>query len=168
MILDANGIPHYEESDPASPFSDTLNVLADATSDKVEDIEGDLSTLFANFVGTSVYPTIGANWAQTDSTGHRPRIRRIGNLVMMTGAVTRQNFSGAVNALLIVPAGFRPSVSGTMFIGTSSFSAGGGTSGVAPLSMNTGTGSVALVTGYGTGSIGATSIVPVTSMWWVD
>lgn len=170
MALDSNGIWQFEESDPASPFSDLLNLLAASTSDKVEDLSGAIAALDALWSGAEADIAVSSGWAATDSQGHRPRVRALGPLVLGQGSFTRGGATGALNLMGIIPPGFRPgpSPTGTSFIGISAFTAGGGTAGVAPLSVNITTGAIGLVAGvgYGTGAPGNTSVVPFTAMWW--
>ena len=118
---------------------------------------------------TADVATFGTGWSATDAAGHKPRVRSIGDLVLLTGAVTRTG-SGAASNLLTIPAGFVPVSTATRFVGTSAVSGGsGGTSGVAPLAMASGVLSIIAGAGYGsTVALGTSAIVPVTSMWWRD
>lgn len=72
--IDANGIWIYTEDDPAAPFSDTLNLLAESTSDEIAndrarltalEAQGDASSWTPTFANASVVNgAVNAYWAR--------------------------------------------------------------------------------------------------------
>jgi hypothetical protein len=59
--------------------------------------------------------TAGSGW-QLGSGGGKPRVRRVGTMVHLSGAAIRTG-SGSVSNILTIPAAFRPAAGQTVFIG---------------------------------------------------
>lgn len=64
--------------------------------------------------------TMSTGWAAVN--GHTPRVCKVGQLVVVTGAVLRQA-GGSYTRMAVVPTGYRPS--GTQFIGAGVTNKGG-------------------------------------------
>lgn len=109
--------------------------------------------------GTVNISTFGTGWSAT--TGHTPRIRRMGKRVDIMGAVT--NGSGAAwDHLLTIPVGYRPPA--MLFIGHF-FASGNQATGqlfVQP------TGILSSPSSYHSGSLSPGSAVPLTGSWYID
>lgn len=80
MPLDANGIWQFEETDPASPISGTLNLLAGSVSAEIATLKA-----AAGVPDTGWLPlTLDGDWVTDGSTA--PAARRIGDAVALRGA----------------------------------------------------------------------------------
>lgn len=133
MPLDSNGIWIYQESDSASPFSDTLNLLADSTSDAIEDVNDRVDTLipvtpWTNLALSTTSST--ANFKLYGAGGDGPvRYSRWGRMVQVHGVVS-PNTAAAVtavngsswsdpNRIAVLPVGARPASTMTMVMANS-------------------------------------------------
>lgn len=91
---------------------------------------------------------------------HKPRVRKIGNLVQLFGAVTSSASSTA--NILTVPAAFQPPTAGTRFIGANIASTG------TNVMLALQTGIVQVPAGYGTINVTTAQTIPVMGTWWMD
>jgi hypothetical protein len=106
--------------------------------------------------------SFGTGWAATNTTNHKPRVRRIGDQVFLYGAVTVS--AGAVGAtMLTVPAAFQPPSGTVRFIGSGTPSTGNTSS----YQINSGV--VGLAAGYGgSGGLAVGIVHPLYFSWWMD
>ena len=102
--------------------------------------------------------TFGPGFEAVTTNAHKPRVRRVGNMVHLIGAVRRT--TGDFGNLLTVPAAFRPTNAATTFVG-----AGVSSNGIA-YQLALANGVLSLPNGYATDSdTGAFTIFPVSASW---
>jgi predicted TIM-barrel enzyme len=103
--------------------------------------------------------TFSAGWeANKDNSAHKPRVRREGNRVHLSGAVTR--LTGDYTGILTVPAAYRPIDGATRFVGS------GVTSNGISYQLALTNGVLWVPPGYASKSdTGAFTAVPVTATW---
>lgn len=147
----------------------------------------DLTKGFLNDLGTELYinGTVwryipGANdvpeWVSTDSTdtavdittfgtgwsaltgGHKPRVRRIGGMVYLSGGVSMAT-GGQSSNILTIPAAYRPVSGSTIFVGS------GVNSAASPYQLALANGVLTIPDGYRESGWVAGLAVPVTSSW---
>lgn len=105
--------------------------------------------------------TLRTGWLTTAS--YAPQIRRIGNRVILKGALTRSGTTGAINSMFTVPEGFRPGAS--IFVGA--VVTNGGAVLQVTISPTTGLGFVGAT--YVAGSaIASGAVVPLNGDWLID
>ncbi|ARU50147.1 hypothetical protein CBR64_20875 [Cellulosimicrobium cellulans] len=142
-----------------------VQTVADALADLDESTMATIADLLD---GDEANLTMASGWTPTDNNGHRPRVFGFGPLVVMVGAATRLTSPvGSESAICTVPAAFLPppAPTGTIFVGSAEFTAGGGTAGSRPISLGVASGNIGLAAGYGSGTLGATSVVPLVGFW---
>lgn len=100
----------------------------------------------------------GPGWEGTLGNGHKPRVRRSGNIVHLIGGV--RCVTGAHSNILTIPAGFRPTDTRTTFVGT-----GVSSNGIAyQLALSNGV--LSIPPGYSTElDTGAFTAYPVSASW---
>lgn len=107
--------------------------------------------------GSTAITTFGTGWTPLTG-GHVPRLYRAGGNVFLVGGVT-QNTGGLVSNILTVQTAFRPSTTGTMFVGH------GVTSGGESYELVLSAGVLSIPAGYLTGNFTIGNAVPVTCSW---
>lgn len=114
MPLDSNGIWTYTETDPASLFSDTLNLLSASVSDAIEEDRDRLADLEAAPAAAALTLN-SALWKAYHADWDPPRVRRQGREVWLEGMIGPNVSSISVAAGTAypilsspLPAGYRP------------------------------------------------------------
>lgn len=162
--LNGEGIFEYDGTETGAPGASFMNLLADSITDVATDIRADITALdLLADSGWTTISTFGTGWSAT--AGHTPRVRKIGNLVKMVGAVTRSGTSGAASDILTIPTGFRLAGAYTLqFIGCVVTS--GGT--VHELFINTTAHKLQVPSGYSDASLGSGIVLPLDGEWFTD
>jgi hypothetical protein len=123
--LDVNGIWQYEETDPASTFSDLLNLGTSSTSDAVGALAARVAvTELEDPAWTAL--TLNAGWA--NGAGWQPlSYRKVRGTVELSGGFLNRVGSslavtaGSIYEIATLPAGYRPSTvvpdAGTLGVG---------------------------------------------------
>lgn len=107
--------------------------------------------------GSTAITTFGTGWTPLTSS-HAPRLYRSGGIVFLVGGVTLAT-GGQYSHLLTVPLAFRPSTTGTVFVGS------GVNSGGVSYEMVLSAGILSIPEAYKTGGILIGESVPVTCSW---
>ena len=107
--------------------------------------------------GATNIATFGASWTPLTG-GHAPRVYRSGGIVFLVGGVTIGAGADPYSNILTIPTQFRPSTTGTMFVGS------GVSSNAKHYELALANGVLSIPTGYiGGGTDGGN--FPVTSQW---
>lgn len=166
MPIDSQGIYQYDDTEMWSPQDDYQNLLAASTSATIAAVRAEIAAIDSLVDSDwTVIPSgsIGTGWVAT--TGHPPRLRKIGARVDIVGAVTLSTLSGAYSNILTVPVGFRLlGAYPDYFIGASVSSAGD----VHELFINGTTHRIEVPDGYRTSIISVGEHLPLTGCWYVD
>lgn len=153
--LNATGTPVWTKDDTGHPA--TAITFAPSSTLTATDVQAAIEQ--AAFGGAWVPLTsLGPHWSAT--TGHPPRIRRVGKRVDIAGAVTRGT-GGSTGNMLTLPVGYRPPIN--IFIGAVVSSQGR----VAEL-FTSQTGILLNPPGYTTGSGTPGEVYPLTGSWYID
>ena len=112
MPLDSNEIWQYEESDLASPFSDTLNLLAVSVSDAFEDDRARLTALEAPPASWAAVPLApgwvrGAGWQAPIYRKNDRVIQLLSGLIVRSGSPITLT-AGNLYQIGTLPEGYRP------------------------------------------------------------
>ena len=97
---------------------------------------------------------MSTGWAAVN--GHTPQVCKVGQLVVVTGAVLRQA-GGAYSSIATIPEGYRPS--GTQFIGAGVASSGGG------YELYTGTNGILTCNNYNSAGSQAGIVLPIAAIF---
>lgn len=112
--------------------------------------------------GATNIATFGTGWTPLTSS-HTPRVYRSGGIVFLVGGVVQES-TGNVSNILTIPTQFRPSTTGTMFVGSGVTNGGGATNGVSYELVLT-NGVLSIPPGYLSGDFTIGNAVPVLSSW---
>lgn len=173
------GSDTYKLTEDLGIFADSLNVdiIVDdeAERDALTVHEGmrvvrlDLNGITETYIngawsgsGATNIATFGTGWTPLTSS-HQPRLYRSGGIVFLIGGVI-QGSTGGINNILTIPAQFRPSTTGTMFIGSGVTNGGGATNGVS-YQLALANGILSIPNEYLSGDFTIGNVVPVTSQW---
>lgn len=107
--------------------------------------------------GATAIATFGTGWTPLTSS-HQPRIYRSGGIVFLVGGVTQES-TGSISNILTVPTQFRPSTTGTMFVGSGVTNAG------RSFELVLANGVLSIPSGYLAGDFTIGNAVPVLSSW---
>lgn len=162
--LNTEGIFEYDGTELGAPGASFMNLLADSVTDTVTDIRADIAGLDiltdSNWTGLT---TLGSGWTAT--SGHAPRIRRVGDRVDIFGAVTRTSTTGSVSDLLTIPVGYRPAGAYiNTFVGTVVSSGGQ----VVQLLVSGSSHLLSIPPGYSSATLGSGVVVPLLGSWYVN
>lgn len=162
-----DGVWEYTETDVIAPtFSEYMNLGTDSARTRIQAAAATAAAasgaVAATLSNAQVAATLASGWVVVAGNQHSPRIRRVGNMCFLVGAIQRDGTAGAATNLLTVPAAVRPTAAGTRMIGAAALSTGG----VAELLLTTGT--ISIAAGYGTGAIASGTVVPLHCMWVID
>jgi len=112
MPLDSNDIWQFEETDLASPFSDTLNLLAESVSDAFEDDRARLAVLEAPPASWAAVPLAsgwvrGAGWQAPLYRKNDRVIQLLSGLIVRSGSNITLT-AGNTYKIGDLPVGYRP------------------------------------------------------------
>lgn len=164
----------YDLANDITEIVDSLNVNAPIASEEERDaltpFEGmtivrlDLKGTIEVYIngawtgsGSTAITTFGTGWNPLTSS-HVPRLYRSGGIVFLVGGVSLAS-GGTFSHLLTVPAAFRPSTTGTMFVGSAVAS-----NGVA-VELALSAGILSVPSGYRSGTMVLGDAVAVHSSW---
>lgn len=171
--INSQGVYEYDDTEMWAPQDDYQNLQAAALTAALADIRAEIAALgtlvdsdWVTIAG-STGGALGTGWSAT--TGHPPRVRKVGDRVDIAGAVTLTG-SGTFADLLTMPEGFRlVGAYVNYFIGSVVATTGEPSSGVnVDLLLSGTTHKVSVPDGYRDGALTTGDVVPLIGSYYIN